>query len=558
MIRIKRYILPMFIFAILMFPIAYAINYNAAFLVGKRFDTSVRKDEYTGLFQQDISFSIYRIVTEEAEKTDSEPIEGYRDGAPPAEWHASRSITGSAVNYEAIAQAGSLSDKTNFLPFVVNKIFPIVSKDSGESLNFIHYSYEGYNGESKPCEAWYNMPDMTIGVVSFDAMVHINASLAKFYFALDNIDNNSRMVYGYFTINESTPGNYQTNAYVFGVGSKTGELSTTPTLIYQTQENEFGWIHVEIFFDTWNDLYNISFRQYTSDLSAFIESSPVSYVVKGLQNDGHNRTNTGVRLSPSHILNKIQFKLVAEHSQPSDPSKVWVDNIQFKMYEFPAVYADIIYKNITFGQESPEPKRWLNKTIVASYEPPAYPNGIPLTYGSHYWEVKTRPGLLTGWELAPTWMYILPFFVPVVNDKSIIINTILDYLNDESNPLEERAQLKPISSSYYHTDASIGPFHEMNFTLLSEDGWTFIFNSTNPSKANYKLIFEYSADLGYEGWIKEFKMYQNDPREVGLVNFVMYGTETTVPGYDTLNILCITIAAAIFIWFKIKRKIKNN
>jgi len=553
--RIKRILLTFFAFAILLIPIAHALNYNDSFLVGKRFDTSVRKDEYTGLFQQDISFTIYKIINQESEKLKTEPIEGYRDNFPPNEWHGSRSVTGIRTNYEVIAQSGKSTDKTNFLPIEPNNIFPVVSSGSGQALLFIHNSYDGYNGESKPCEAWYNIPDMTIGELSFDTMIHINVSLAKFYFALDNIDNNSKMVYGYFDI-VASGGHYNTRAFIYEVGNETGSLATTPTLVYQSQQDQFNWIKVKIFFDTWNDLYNISFQQYTLDFSGFIESNPISYVVKGLQNDGHNRTNTGVRLSPSHVINKIQFKLVAEHSQPSEPSKARVDNIQFKIYEFPAVYADIIYKNITFGQESPEPKKWLNKTIVSSYQPPAYPEGLPIIYGSTYWSKKTRPGLLNGWELAPTWMYLLPFFVPT-DDKNIVINTILNYLNDPQQPLEERGQLKPIVSSYYYTDPNIGPFHQMNFTLLSQEGWKFIFKSNNNTKTSYKILFEYSSDLGYEGWLKEFKMYENDPREVGLVNFVVYGTQSSVPGYNTIYLMAVLLLSGLYIGFKLKKKIQT-
>ena len=362
------------------------------------------------------------------------------------------------------------------------------------------------------------------------------------------------MVDGYFDLYKSGSDVY-TRAQVFPVGESTGNLSSTPTTVYTTGANQFNWVHVNIFFDTWNDLYNITFQQYALDWS-FIDS-PTSLVVRGNQNDGNNRTNTGARLSGGHILDKLQFKLVSDAPNPPQESYAWVDNVDFRYYEFPSVYADTTYSNVTFNLESYEPKKWYNKTIVSSYEPPAYPQpGQSVAYGSDYWAGKTRPDLLTGWELAPTWMYAIPMFVPVDNQQ-IIINTLIDYINNSDNPLEERGTLKPLSQFDYYTDPDLGPMHEMDFELLEDQSsdYKYYFNSTAEDKDNYMIKIEYSSDYGAEGWFKQFKMYQDDERARGVVDYTIYETES-VPGYSTVILVGATVTVALYMMYKMHNRVK--
>lgn len=549
-----KYLLFTFIFGILLIPMVSAIQYNGSYITGKYYDVSTHHDEYTGLYNQDITFLVHKVVNQNSEGTSSVSIEGYEDGEPPSEWHASRSILQARVNYECVAKSASTSQKIPFAPFVLTNTFSEVVDGSSQSLKFSHFAYSSFSGEFYPSEAWYNMPEMTIGEVTFDVMVHLNVSNAKFYFALDHTNNNSKMVSGYFDLDKSGSDVY-TRAHVFPVGDRTGNLSTTPTTAYTTGANQFNWMKVKIFFDTWNDLYNITFQQYALDWS-FIDS-PTSLVVRGDQNDGNNRTNTGARLSGGHILDKLQFKLVSSNPNPPQESYAWVDNVNFRYYEFPAVYADTIYSNRTFRLQSYEPKKWYNKTIVSSYEPPAYPQpGQNLAYGSDYWSQKTRAGLLTGWELAPTWMYTIPMFVPTDNQQ-IIKDTLIDYINDSDNPLEERGTLKPSSISDYNTDPDLGPFHEMDFELLESQSsdYVYYFNSTATDKDDYKIKIEYSADYGAEGWFKHFKMYTGEETTLGVVDYLIYGTEA-VPGYSTFLLIGVTVTVALYMMYKMQRKSK--
>lgn len=550
--KMFKYIGTIFIFGLLLIPFASSIQFNDSFLLGERFECAVRNDDYTGLANQGLSFYVTKIVKEDTISAASEPIEGYTNGEAPTQWHGSKSLFSFRTNYEVFAQDGHQNLKVNFPPLDNDLVYATAVPNSNQSLRFVHYSYDNYKGESKPCEAWYQMNPMTIGEVSFDTMVHLNVTNSRFYFALDSVDNNSKMVYGFFDLYYG-PGGVRTNVSVYEKGSVTGSLSTTPRVVYTSGPNSFHWFKVKIFVDTWNDLYNITIQQYGADWN-FVDTA-VSTVIYGSPHSGENRTS-GVRLSGSHILDKIQFKLVS-NADEMQISEAYVDNFQFKYYNFPAVYADVKYTNQTYAMESPEPKKWMNNTIITSYNPPAYPVSVSKEFGPDYWAAKSNPELLTGWELAPTWMYMLPYFIPTDSgSRAKVIASLLSYFNN-GTILEERALLKPNLYSDYKI-SGIGPFNNMSWTLMESKSTdtVFYFNSTNiyeqRNGKSFQLKVEYASDVGTRGWLKSIKMFQNDERDRGIIDFITYYSES-VPGFNTFVTIATVVVVCLFIMNKIKR-----
>ena len=66
-------------------------------------------------------------------------------------------------------------------------------------------------------------------------------------------------------IKEIIDPNHRIEANVYPLGDVSGQLSDTAVNVYNTVQNNYNWMKVKIFFDTWNDLYNITFQQYKND-----------------------------------------------------------------------------------------------------------------------------------------------------------------------------------------------------------------------------------------------------------------------------------------------------
>ncbi|MHA1821621.1 MAG: hypothetical protein ACTSVC_14190 [Promethearchaeota archaeon] len=545
--KLKLYLGVLVLFISFLLPsLANAVIYNSETIVGQSYNVSTPNDEYTGLYNQDLTFYIYKINQEKKSYTvyndQTMLIEGFGGNVTAPEWHTSVMRNEKSADQQLYYKSEIMHTNTKIdFPGYSTETYYQVSKNSSESLFFEHDAVPNWKGGGFEATAWAQMQDMTIGEISFDVMVHLNATNTRFYFSLDNTNNNSEMVKGYFDMYEISGVHHVIRAWVYPNGNSSDTLSDTPINFYNTSDNAFNWMHVTLFFDTWNDLYNITLQQYAQDWTYL--DSPKSIVIRGDQNDGFHRTNTGARLSASHILNKIEFKLYSDAYYSI--SKAWVDNIKYRYYEFPAVYADVVYENATFGQD-PNPKRWANKTIITSYESPQYPSVVPIAFGDNYFNNITMPGLIDGWELAPTWMYVFPFVVPT-NNQTLIVNSLEYYINNKDVKLEERgASLKPSISSDYGLGIR-GPLNSMNFTYneSASSDYKYYFDSLT---SNYTIRIEYFDDLANMGVFKSFKMYIGDERSVGYVEFSVSQTIIT-PGYSTLALLGISFIM-IFVLYK--------
>jgi len=555
-----KYVVSFFFFTLFIFPICgVAVTFNPLILE-KTYEVNTNRDGYTELINQDLTIAPVKINNEFVNQSGTELIEGYGNHTQIEEWNS--------INepYHYLTEALSVPNKgvksnVEFNP--QDDLYPILYEEtvngSYESLKFIHYSATGYKGDLKPSTAWYQFPEeMTIGEISFCVMIHTNVSKsgepgARFEFNLDNVAGNSKMVEGYFDINGSGSDVYNIRAYVYPNGNSTGALASEPIEVYTGNDNLFNWINVKIFFDTWNDLYNISFQQYGTDWK-FIEANPVSKLIYGDQHtaDFSARTRTGSRLSPSHLLDKLEFNLISDAKQYS--SYAWIDNLTYKYYEFPAIYADIIYDNATY-RLNPEPKRWLNRSIILSYGPPKYPNFTTtnFNFASGYYRVKESMEYLNIWENAPTWMYSIPLAIPS-DDSTIVRKTIEMLLNNTEIPLEERGVLKAgVSTNYFQ--GVLGPFNTMGWEFDAENStnYVFYFNSLD---TGYKIKIAYTQNSKL-GMFEQFKMFKGqDDRAPG---YIEYWVETIllVPGYSPFEIISIICVASLALWFGIKKRIQS-
>ena len=227
-------------------------------------------------------------------------------------------------------------------------------------LEFEHDSILNYresDSSNYTAQAQRSMADGTVGSISFDVMCFLNISYvgnqyvpeAKFHVSLDNAFNTSQTIHLMFQTQNVTQNgvtNFTVNAYVQQMDSY-GNMYFAP--IFQSDTGDLNWIHVQIFYDCYDDVYNITMDQYQNNLSGF-KPAPVSYQYWGQQHDSNfdQIQDNGSRYAPSDLVNTVYFWLESNPRSPNggkSPSYAFIDDFVYQSTELAGVYADLNYQN---------------------------------------------------------------------------------------------------------------------------------------------------------------------------------------------------------------------
>ena len=502
-----------------------------------RFSCDPQIDIYTVIPDQICNFDITRIqdTQEEVEKTYSD--DAYDNKDQPEEFGCMTKEDDNGVRqyYSKIYKTEAPVSWTNIGPTEYSPF----SNDSDSCVKLVHTSQNGnYLGSLHRATVDVdNIHPSTIGLVSFDVMAHMNISTAeyghesyaKFYFELDDpTDTASTIQLVFETRNETAQADFSLNVYFMKINSTDGTKSI-PQHIFKGAVGDFNWLNVEVFFDCYNDVYNITIGQYNPTFSGWVVA-PQSSVFRGQQYDPttFERTNVGYRYAPSHLLNALDFWIDVDEdfNQPNDSyrSTAYVDNIELKTWKFPAIFADVRLENATINAITPEGIRYMNNSIISCYEPPKYPgNSYSISYESSYLLSASNPGFITPWVMAPSWQYYIPLVV--TSDHNMNVQSILKVINDIDHPIEERGVVQPTPDSPYVTDKEMG---------LNEQFFEFVNSESGPYKYHFDarfsdqiLIIEYYNSLEGSGILKSIHLYNSSLGEQPMVQLVVTG------GFDT-------------------------
>ncbi len=287
---------------------------------------------------------------------------------------------------------------------------------------------------------------------------------AKFHVSLDNAFNTSQTIHLMFQTQNVTQNgvtNFTVNAHVQQMDSY-GNMYFAP--IFQSDTGDLNWIHVQIFYDRYNDVYNITMDQYQNNLSGF-KTAPVSYQYWGQQHDSNfdQIQDNGSRYAPSDLVNTVYFWLESNAQSPNggkSPSYAFIDDFVYQSTELAGVYADLNYQTTQISVH------YSNNTLIVAYQPPNYPKAPgtthDLSYTQAYFNDVLNPNLLTPFIDAPSWLFYLP--VVVTDNDTLNINSLTYILDNVANSLETQGTLGANPALEYMTD---------NSTHFSVENWAY-------------------------------------------------------------------------------------
>ncbi len=435
-------------------------------------------------------------------------------------------------------------------------------RGNAKSLELSHFSLPNYNGfGTHYATAKYVFNAASIGEISFDALILLNATTpasssipkARFTAKLGHdVMNQSESIEMFFeTKGHAAENNYTVNAYYNAINPSTGQKSEK-TQLFQSQIGNFNWINVKVFFDAYNDVYNITMQQYRPD-EGFL-GSPVSTVIRGQQYNSSSwtRAYSGTRISTTQLINS--FSLLLESNAISSRSSVFIDNFQANVFRFPAVYADVIHDNATI-----EKKSYMNRTAISALNPPKYPSNTILLANPESYAANAEPNdVYTSWQLAPSWIYSFPLILSPT-DHEMNVRTLLKYINDKQTPIEKMGIMEPDQIGYYETGMMGGPLSSQNFTYSENDSKPFDYWFKSESSKNIIRI-EYDSEKNV-GQIRKIGIYPesitNEARAIFMVDFVdVAGQINDIDGFPMLMFFT-AIGIIWMIKFVKKQKLTN-
>jgi hypothetical protein len=387
---------------------------------------------------------------------------------------------------------------------------------------------------------------------------NISEPLGTFYFGLGHEEDLNDTFNVYFQTKALTlQNNFTLAAYVDAINPTT-EVKNVKTQIFQGQDGIFNWINVKLFFDVYNDVYNITIKQYRIEEEGNL-IDPVSATFRG---NRYNQTSWalsyhGARYISTQLVNTARFWIQTEAVNAK--SIAYIDNFNVDVYRFPAVYADVKLENSTISRVSPGGISYMNKSAISSYQPPKYPDQSRiLELNSDYTRTVSNPTLLTNWPFAPLWLYSFPLVISQTNHE-LNVRSILHYVNNPNTPIEKMSVLEPQSTSAFYTRTYGGPLASQYFEYLPEESKPEQFDYH--FKARYTNNFmrvKYYEDPIRMGLIESIVIapdsVRNDQKAIILVDFRFAGGEQSdIPGYPHVAIITIIGTFAILIYTKKKK-----
>lgn len=546
---------------VVVIPSVLAVVYRGDLITDKKYELKIVKDEYTELNDQNIKIEIKKVVSQSAESGAEDDFDSYTPFTRPAEWHCEfdRGKTDAADQ----AYNTSVIKPDNEVTFIGAETYPqAITKNS---LYFQHFHKTGTYIDL--CEAWKEIPAAPIGEITFWVMPHLNATVdgdpsAKLHFSIGSTNNQTGFVNGYFVTNDNTIGLF---LYKF---NDTNNQKTYQSVYNATTSDKHGWFRVKVFYDAFNDLYNLTIKQIVDwNLSGGKKTTPViptaeeSFIITGEANNGYERINEGTRLYYSSLVNRIQFKLEAIQSGRS--SFAWVDNIEVQTYNFPATYADILFENSTIKKDYGRAQSFFNNTVISSYRAPDFPDqpeldtspnrNYSVSYNDDYFEKYTSKEYLLGWESAPCWQYAIPLVIPT--DNLALVQKSIEKMITSTNPyLEELGQtsILPFPSGYNKLTDSVA-FLGFTFTeaeLISDIGvMRFKFETSEDYVPDrYTLNIEYFWNGVDDGMLYKILIYRGSSTANSYVIMTTLETDLAIPGYPllfTLGIIFVTVSVLL-------------
>ncbi len=532
---------------------------------GEYFSMLWKRDYQTDIPQQICTFTIKEIFTGQENLTKSDDFSGYKEVNTTA-WHTKEVKTPqefvshySRVNLDNLSVLFPNVGVQTYTPF----------KDTPNSLIIEHRALLNYV-EQKP-SAYYVFDSASVGEVSFDALIFMNATLpyndseplGSFYFGLGHEEDLNDTFNVYFqTKGLALQNNFTLAAYVDAINQVT-EVENVKTQIFQGQDGIFNWINVHLFFDVYNDVYNITIKQYRIGQPGNLVD-PVSSVFRGNRFNQTSWTLSyhGARYISTQLVNTARFWIETE--SVGARSIAYIDNFKSEVFRFPAVYADVKLENNTISKVTPGGISYMNKSAISSYQPPKYPDqSRNIGLNADYTRTVSNPTVLTNWPFAPLWLYSFPLIVSETN-HDLNVRSILHYVNNPETPIEKRSVLEPQATSAFYTRKYGGPLASQYFEYLPAESKPEQFDYH--FKARYTNSFmrvKYYEDPIRMGLIESITIapdsVRNDQKAIVLVDFRFAGGEQSdIPGYPHVAVISFIGTLCTLIYIKRKKLTINK
>lgn len=529
---------------------------------GEYFSMLWKRDNQTEIPQQMCTFTVREIFTGQDSLSRSDNFTSYAN-ENSTEWHTEtvRNLQDKPVYHSMIYDSNITeittysSNTTGYMPY----------KDNVKSLMLEHKAMKDYT-DSGP-SAYYVFDGASIGEVSFDALilmaattpVNISQPIGEFMVGLGHSDDLNDTFNMYFRTDALvSQGKWAIGGYIDKLNPAT-DLRDECVQIFEGYDGFFNWLHVNIFFDAYNDVYNVSVAQYKMEGDGY-QVDPEPYVFRGNRYDQDNWKTSyhGARYVSTQLFDSIRFSIASKDEGIG--SKAFIDNVNIRTYRFPAVYADVTLTNSTSSSDLLGGEPYMNKTAISAYQPPKYPDlSMNIGFNADYTKNILNPGLLTHWPYAPSWLYSFPLVVSELN-HDLNIKSILNVVNDPKTPIEKMGVLHPLTSSTFYTGKLGGPLASQYFEFKMEESnleeFDYIFKARY---SNNYLRVQYYNDPIRIGLIKQITLspdsIRNDQKAVVLVEFRFAGGEQSdIPGYP--HVVAITVLGTTALYFYVNRKKK--
>lgn len=546
------------------------INFGASVaypetIKGEYFSMLWKRDYQTDLPQQICTFTIKEIITGQQNLSKTDNFSQY-ETENSTTWHTEQVLTPQV--HSSYSSKINTDNRSVLFPNVgVQTYSPF--KDTPNSLILEHRALTGYLDQQP--SAYFVFDSASVGEISFDALIFMNATLpyneseplGSFYVGLGYEEDLNDTFNVYFETKALTiQNNFTLAAYVDGINPES-QQKNVKTQIFQGQDGIFNWINVKVFFDVYNDVYNITIKQYRIEGTGNLVD-PVSSVFRGNRYDSSNwrLSYHGTRFISTQLVNTARFWIKTD--AVGARSVAYVDNFEANVYRFPAVYADVKLENSTISKKNPGGISYINKSAISSYQPPKYPDASRnLALDSDYTKNVQNPTVLTNWPIAPSWLYSFPLVVSE-NNHDLNVRSILHYVNHPEIPIEKMGVLEPQLTSAFYTRAYGGPLASQYFEYLSNESKLEQFDYHFKARyTNYYLRVKYFEDPIRKGLIEAISIspdsVRNDQKAIVLVDFRFAGGEQSdIPGYPLITITTAISTIALFIYTKRKKlKIEN-
>lgn len=438
-----------------------------------------------------------------------------------------------------------------------------------EQRSYAEYKDAEFGDKNEIARADKTIYDASIGQIQFDVMCFLNNTFdnvqnkylpkSRFHFELDDPADNSETIHIYFQTENRTvlsANNFTINAYVKDIDPATGK-KTKDVKIFENTDNpgNFNWLNVKVFYDCFNDVYNITIVQLRMDNNGTM-GLPVSYVMRGQQHDTNFKQirNVGSRIAPSHVVNALDFWLEST-AKDGTRSYAYVDNIRYDTFKIAGVYGNMTYENSTIRAQSGQIAwQYINNSLITAYEPPTYPALdalYPLSFNDAYLNNIYNPSLLTPLPQAPSWINHIPMVV--TSNHTLNVQSILHVLNSVEYPIETRGINQPLSLQRYGenpANALNAQLFQYNDTMSnpSQTPFTYYFTSKVSSQI---ILVEYYRDLSRAGIIKKIEIYASSIYDSPFVQYTNgWGNveEGGIPGYPIeIFFGCMALAGMVLL-----------